>query len=54
MDDDARAFEVWHPDNERAALIDERLVWRPEGASTPFELDVKKFFTAAEDNAPLP
>lgn len=54
MDDDAQAFEVWHPADERAALIDERLVWHPDGASAGFELDVKEFFAAAEDNAPLP
>jgi len=54
VDDDARAFEVWHPADERAALIDDRLVWHPVGASAPLELDVRKFFSAAEDNAPLP
>jgi Uma2 family endonuclease len=54
MDDDAQAFEVWHPADERAALIDERLVWHPDGASVAFELDVKEFFAAAADNAPLP
>ena len=54
MDDDAQAFEAWHPGDERAALIDDRLIWNPEGASAPFELDVKEFFASAADNAPLP
>ncbi len=54
MDDDAQAFEVWHPGDERAALIDDRLTWRPDGASVAFELDVKEFFAATQDSAPLP
>lgn len=54
LDGEAEAFEIWHPADERAALIDDRLIWSPDGASTPFELDVREFFASAEDNAPLP
>lgn len=53
VDHEAQAFEVWHPDDERAALIDDRLTWRPNGCGTPFELDVKDFFASIADGAPL-
>lgn len=53
IDADARAIEIWHPSDERAALVDDRLVWWPEGASSPFELNVRAFFDAAADDAPL-
>lgn len=52
MDGEAESFEVWHPDDECAALIDGRLVWRPEGCMAPFELDVKAFFASIADGAP--
>jgi Uma2 family endonuclease len=54
MDADAESFEVWHPEDERAALIDERLVWLPVGAHDPFDLDVRGFFASVGDNGPLP
>jgi Uma2 family endonuclease len=54
IDGDAEAFEVWHPDDERAALVDDRLIWKPARSSTPFELDVRKFFATLADRAPLP
>jgi len=54
MDADAEAFEIWHPEDERPALIDERLVWIPSGASEVFELDVREFFASAKDEGPLP
>lgn len=54
IDGDAQAFEVWRPDDERPALVDERLVWIPAGAGDAFELDVTSFFSSVEDDAPLP
>jgi len=54
VDGDALAFEIWHPGDERAALVDDHVAWRPEGAANALELDVRAFFTAAEDDAPLP
>lgn len=54
IDGDALAFEIWHPGDERAALVDDRIVWRPDGAGTALELDVRAFFVGAEDDAPLP
>lgn len=53
LDDTADAFEVWHPDDERAAAIGDRLTWRPQGCTAPFELDVKEFFASIADGAPL-
>jgi Uma2 family endonuclease len=49
VDGDAEVFEVWHPGDERPAIIDERLVWLPTGASVPFELDVRGFFASVAD-----
>jgi hypothetical protein len=34
-------------------LVDDRLVWSPEGASKPFDLDVRDFFASVADDAPL-
>lgn len=52
VDGEAEAFEIWHPGDERAALIDDRLVWQPEGALEPFELDVRTFFESVADEEP--
>ena len=51
VDGDAEAFEVWHPDDASAALVDDRLAWRPEGCTVPFELDVRAFFAGIADGA---
>ena len=53
IDGDAEAFEIWHPGDERAVLVDDRIVWLPEGTTTPFELDVRGFFASVADDAPL-
>jgi Uma2 family endonuclease len=45
VDLDARAVERWHPGDERAELLDERLTWQPEGAGEPFALDLASFFS---------
>ena len=52
VDGEAEAFEVWHSGDERAALIDDRLVWHPDGAPQPFELDVRAFFASVADEEP--
>jgi Uma2 family endonuclease len=54
VDGDAQAFEVWRPGDERAALVNDRLIWHPRTATAAFELDVRAFFVAAADDAPLP
>jgi Uma2 family endonuclease len=53
VDGDAEVFEVWHPDDERPAIIDERLVWSPVGAAAALELDVREFFASVADGAEL-
>jgi Uma2 family endonuclease len=54
IDGDAEVFEIWHPGDERPAVVDERVVWRPEGAASGFELEVRRFFARMADQAPLP
>ena len=53
IDGDAEVFEVWHPDDERPAIVDEQLVWLPAAAPVPFELDVRGFFASVADGAEL-
>ena len=51
VDGEAEAFEVWKPGDERAALIDDRLVWQPREGVPQFELDVKRFFADVVDGS---
>jgi Uma2 family endonuclease len=51
VDGDAEVVEIWHPADERPAIVDERLVWLPTVASAPFELDVRGFFASVADGA---
>lgn len=52
IDGETLSFEVWRPGDERAALIDGQLVWRPSVHHPPFELDVPRFFAdVADDDA---
>jgi len=53
IDGDAQTFEIWHPIDERPALIDDRLVWTPVSGIEAFELDLREFFASVEDDAPL-
>ena len=49
VDGEAEAFEVWHPGDERAALLDDRLSWQPNFAVPPFDLDLASFFSSVAD-----
>jgi len=49
VDGEAEAFEVWRPDDDRAALIDDHLVWQPGDTVPAFELDVRNFFASVAD-----
>jgi Uma2 family endonuclease len=49
VDGEAEAFEIWHPDDERAALVDDRFSWLPEGLVEPFIVDVIQFFDDVRD-----
>lgn len=44
VDLDARAVERWRPGDERAELLDERLVWHPAGAGAALEIPLPKYF----------
>jgi Uma2 family endonuclease len=44
VDLDARLVERWTSNDERAALITRTLDWLPAGASTPFQLDLPRYF----------
>lgn len=50
IDGEARVFETWQPGDERAVLTDDSLTWQPQGAPTPFHLDVSQFFYAIADD----
>lgn len=51
VDGDAEAFEVWHPADDRAMLADDKVIWHPDGAPVPFELDLREFFAAVADES---
>jgi Uma2 family endonuclease len=44
VDNASQLIERWQPDDERPAILTEQLTWLPEGATKPFELDVRAFF----------
>lgn len=44
VDLDARLIERWRAGDERAEAVTASLVWLPEGATSPFELDVERYF----------
>ena len=50
VDGESQTIERWQPDDERPAILADRLVWHPEGASEPFQLDIPLMF---RDAAPL-
>jgi Uma2 family endonuclease len=49
VDPDGESIETWRPGDERPEVSDERVTWKPEGAKTPFELDVRQFFAGITD-----
>ena len=53
-DGDALVFEIWKPDDERPAVVDDTIAWMPVGASEPLRFDVAAFFASVEDGSPLP
>lgn len=46
VDLDARTFERSTPAEPRPEVLCDRLVWSPEGAGDPFELDLAEYFAA--------
>jgi Uma2 family endonuclease len=49
IDGETEAIEVWRPGDERASLLDDRLVWQPNESVPPFELDIRQFFAEIAD-----
>ncbi|MEO8619494.1 MAG: Uma2 family endonuclease [bacterium] len=45
VDGESRLFERWQPDDDRPAIVTDNLIWKPQGASEPFLLDVASFFS---------
>jgi Uma2 family endonuclease len=44
VDLDSRTFERSTPADARVDVLDSRVEWQPEGATTPFVLDVVAYF----------
>jgi len=44
VDNDSHIIERWRPGDERPELLDERIEWRPEGASDPLLIDLERYF----------
>src|SRR5438105_6261542 len=49
VDIDDRLVERWRPNDERPEILTEGLTWTPEGATTPFALDLTHYFTRIWD-----
>ena len=49
VDLDARTFERSTPDEPRPEILAERLVWFPDGASDPFDVDLVAYFAQVLD-----
>jgi Uma2 family endonuclease len=52
IDGEAERFEIWHPGDERAALVEDSFPWNPTGAAEPLVVDVARFFADAGDAFP--
>jgi Uma2 family endonuclease len=50
VDHAARLVERWHPHDERAELIDSRIVWTCSGFAEPLTIDLDAVFTEALDS----
>ena len=49
VDLDSRTFERSTPADARVDVLDARVEWRPEGASTPFVVDMARYFAEVLD-----
>jgi Uma2 family endonuclease len=47
VDADARHVEVWTPADDFPRIERERITWHPDGATTPFALDLAELFADA-------
>ena len=44
VDLDARLIERWHAGDERPEIVTDQMIWKPDGATADFKLDVSAFF----------
>ncbi len=44
-DVDARLIERWRPDDDRPEILTESLVWQPDPAAPPLEIDLPEYFS---------
>ena len=49
IDTDARLVERWRPGDARPELVEQTLLWHPEGAAEPFTLDLPRYFAEVHD-----
>ncbi len=50
VDLDARLVERWRPADKRPEVLEERLLWQPEGAPAPLLLDLGELFREVLDS----
>ena len=50
VDLDARLIERWRSEDERPEPLTTSLEWRPDGAASPFVLDIERYFSAVFDD----
>ena len=48
MDLDARVVERWRPSDKRPEVLEQRLLWQPDGAPSPLLVDLDSFFREVE------
>jgi len=44
IDQRSETIERWRPDDERPEILADRLIWHPEGAVEPLDVDLVRFF----------
>jgi Uma2 family endonuclease len=49
VDLDARLIERWRPSDERPEIVTDVLEWIPDGGSTPFRLELPRYFSQVID-----
>ncbi len=49
VDLDARLVERWRPGDKRPELLEDRLLWQPEGAAAPLLVDLEALFREVDD-----
>ena len=48
VDLDARVVERWRPSDKRPEVLEQRLLWQPDGAPSPLLVDLDSFFREVE------